>query len=804
MKRKATDPMLEPVVAGTSNERWLGVLEGVHDTLLYGWAVDTVRTDSRVVVEILIDGEIHGSVIADVARRELVDRFGGDGCHGFIADLGRLVRAKSGTITARIANTDTTLEGHVCLDATEPPLSSVTNHVMSDGGLRIQGWAFDPRNQSRVVQIRALVGNQLVGECSANRILPFTRGFGIGTNGFILDLPLSLANGETHEVRVMDDNGNELNGSPVTLCLVASGASAVTKTTPPALLAKVLESYERYLPRSVSMEHYTEWSELFERSEVPRSPDAGAHAPHKVAVIVYGAGGPSRTLQSLHKQRGITCQVYRQSESQSFTALLSDVLLGAPDAIACVRAGDTIRSHGLAAAAQGLALPSASVSYTDSEVLQSNGSVNTITPWFKPTWNPEYAFATDYPLELMLARTEAVKAALSANPGIDNAPALAWAVLASVWTDGAQRIVHVPRALYRFYSPLSNEEHALRLEAASSALQAVEPRSSLQPVPGTGVSADHVPRRLVRAFAPREKKPSVSLIIPTRDNVQLLERCITSIREHTVWPKLEIIVVDNDSVDAETKAYFRKLAKDGVRVLPAPGAFNFARINNSAVEAAKGEIVGLINNDIETLHEGWLDEIIGHLRQPGVGAVGAKLLWPNNMVQHGGVLLGMGNVAGHYGNLLADQDQGDHSRNLVVQQVSGVTAACLFVRKEDYLAVGGMDENAFPVAFNDVDLCLKIREQGKAIVWTPFARLLHAESASRGHEDTPQKKARAMREIDQLRKRWGKALANDPAYHPSLNLDPQAQAFNGLALPPRDRAPRMATIRRNPIKKAGE
>jgi GT2 family glycosyltransferase len=301
-------------------------------------------------------------------------------------------------------------------------------------------------------------------------------------------------------------------------------------------------------------------------------------------------------------------------------------------------------------------------------------------------------------------------------------------------------------------------------------------------------------RSLHRKLVGRAKKPAVTLIIPTRDRVELLERCVASILQHTEWPDLQIMVVDNDSALPATKAYLREMARQGVEVLRVSGAFNFAALNNLAVGAARGQLVGLINNDIEALHAGWLDEMAAHLMAEGVGAVGAKLLWPNGMVQHGGVVLGSGNAAAHYGNRLADTDWGDHARNQVVQQVSAVTAACLLLRKSDYLAVGGMDAHAFPVAFNDVDLCLKLRKLGKAIIWTPHARLLHAESASRGHEDTPQKQARAQRELDQLRRRWGPVLLRDPAYHPSLNLDPQAHAFGGLALPPRDRSPRTAHL----------
>jgi GT2 family glycosyltransferase len=375
-----------------------------------------------------------------------------------------------------------------------------------------------------------------------------------------------------------------------------------------------------------------------------------------------------------------------------------------------------------------------------------------------------------------------------------NAALLGWSLLAAQWKDAQQTIVHIPRVLLHSEAPLSAQEQQLRYDAAAAALKAVEAKAKLQTLPAPA-DAGFIPRQVVRPLGKRDKQRKVSLIIPTRDRVELLERCISTIQQHTAWENLEIIVIDNDSTLPKTKTYFRKIAKQGVRILPAPGPFNFATLNNAAVETATGEIIGLINNDIEAMHDGWLDEIVSHLLQPGVGAVGAKLLWPNGMVQHGGVLMGVGNVAGHYGNRLAAADWGDHGRNQLIQQVSGVTAACLFLRKSDYLAVGGMDGVAFPVAFNDVDLCLKLRAAGKTIIWTPHATMLHAESASRGHEDTPQKRERSLREIDQFRKRWGEVILHDPAYHPSLNLDAHSHAFGGLALPPRSRAHRPA----NPV-----
>ena len=784
----SVSPVQVQALPATGRARWHGALDGLHQTLVYGWAVDTEQPDARVVVEICFNGEAIGSFIADVARSDIADRIDGDVCHGFVADLGNLARKESGVLTARVANAGALLDGSILLDNPSAPPVAATSHVFSDGALRLYGWAVDARSASRPVNVHAYLGAKCVASTIANLRHPSIRSYISGANGFILDLPLALADGQPHDIRVVDDEGKPLNGSPVTICCHASGAAALVPAAEQApLLAKVIEGYEAVLPRSLAFRHYPEWSSRFERPDLP----AGAGSM-SVAVIVTGEGKHETTLASLQEQQGIKGNAFLEHapghKPRAFTELLRLALESGADAIACIRAGDTLAPHALACAAEGLALPDAQIAYTDSE---SND-----TPWLKPAWNPEYALATDYPLELMLVRASLAKSVFrKAADMATDAAAFAWHLLDSAWNQGDKSIVHVPRAVYRFNSPLTETERTARLAAAQAVLQAREPQSTLSPAQGTALPPDHTPRHLRRAAG--ERNTTVSLIIPTRDRKELLERCIDTIRRHTDWPQLEIIIVDNGSTEPATRDYLRTIAREGVRVLPMPGPFNFARLNNRAVEAATGDIIGLINNDIEALHDGWLDEILSHLSLPGVGAVGAKLLWPNGMVQHGGILLGIGNVAGHYGNALAEGDWGDHGRNQLTQQVSGVTAACLFMRKADYINAGGMDENAFPVAFNDVDLCLKLRAQGKTIIWTPHARLLHAESASRGQEDTPQKRARAQREIDQLRKRWGDVLLNDPAYHPSLNLDIHGQAFGGLALPPRKRTPRNGMLRQS-------
>ena len=803
--------------------RWLGSLDGIYNGRLFGWAVDTQHPDARVVLEVCSDDVVVGCLIADVVRTDLAETFGNifgssmeiDYCHGFVADLGASIENHKSILTVRIANTDTILPGHI--DNTKQrndkrsPLT-VASKVFGDGGLRLHGWLIDSQNDTRSLVVRAFCRHQLIAETVADLIHPALRSADVGSHGFNLNLPLDLADGNQHEIRIVDENGSPLNGSPVTVCCFANGTKTLISEQDNELLSKTIDFYERFLPRSVGMEYYPQWSALFElepQAEIKNKASLSSKGNNShLGIIITGEADEmlfNRTIASLKSQIGVVVHIFSEYEKapnatkksktsdstlmatqNSFATLLDKVIDSPCEFFACVRAGDTLRAHALSTALEGFEIAQSQLVYTDSEFDQ---------PWFKPAWDIEYAYATDYPLELMVGRCDLLRSVFAQISLPESAASLSWKLIASLCANqNQQKIVHVPRVLYQFHTALSSKEKKVRMEAAQRALASAEPTSSLVEMEKISTSCLFHPRRLQRNLTAKDKRIKVSLIIPTRDYVDLLERCVSSIQKYTKWKNLEIIIVDNGSVQAETKTYFKSVTKKGVKVLSLPGPFNFSALNNQAVAVASGEIIGMINNDIEALNEGWLDEMVSHLLQPGVGAVGAKLIWPNGMVQHGGVVLGIGNVAGHFGNRLADADFGDHGRNQLVQKMSAVTAACLMVRKSDFLAVGGMDPIAFPVAFNDLDLCLKLRQAGKDIIWTPFAKLLHAESASRGHEDTPQKIARAQREVDNLRRRWGAILLNDPTYHPSLNLDAHSQVFNGLALPPRNRRPRLASL----------
>jgi GT2 family glycosyltransferase len=265
------------------------------------------------------------------------------------------------------------------------------------------------------------------------------------------------------------------------------------------------------------------------------------------------------------------------------------------------------------------------------------------------------------------------------------------------------------------------------------------------------------------------------VIIPTRDRGELLGPCVRGVLERTDYPAVEVLIVDNDSADPATHELLDRLVADPrVRLLRCPGPFNYPALNNLAAREARGEILLLLNNDTLVIEPGWLHELVSHAARPGIGAVGAKLLYADRTVQHAGVVLGVGigpdTVAGHYGLGSGETDPGTFGWLSIARSVSAVTAACLAVKRSDYLRVGGMDEANLRVAFNDVDFCLRLRAVGLRNVFTPHARMLHFESKSRGYEDTPERQARFGSEIRFMRAKWGKALDSDPAWNPNLSL----------------------------------
>ncbi|CAM4334296.1 Glycosyl transferase family protein [Bordetella tumbae] len=275
--------------------------------------------------------------------------------------------------------------------------------------------------------------------------------------------------------------------------------------------------------------------------------------------------------------------------------------------------------------------------------------------------------------------------------------------------------------------------------------------------------------------------PLVTIVIPTRDGLAHLRRCIDSLLKKTTYPEYEIIVMDNQSAQPETLAYLRTIETiSTVRVLSFDEPFNYSKINNHAIRHAKGELICLLNNDTEVISPDWLAEMTSLVLQKGVGAVGAKLLYDNDTVQHGGDTVGPGGCANHLHTGINRDEPGYCGRAVVAQDLSAVTAACLLTHKSLYVSLGGLNETHLTVAFNDVDFCLRIRECGLRVLWTPHALLYHHESITRGRDTSPAQILRARAEVDYMRTRWAHLMHHDPFYNPNLNYQQPDFSLSGM------------------------
>ena len=326
-------------------------------------------------------------------------------------------------------------------------------------------------------------------------------------------------------------------------------------------------------------------------------------------------------------------------------------------------------------------------------------------------------------------------------------------------------IVHIPKIACHLAK--SNNPHTVaeKHRAEKNALMAYFSEKNIAVEEGT----------ITGSFRTRYPLPSpppmASIIIPSRDKRDVLQTCIESIVQKSTYPNWEIVIIDNQTTHPEALSYLQTLKLDSrFKIIPYDAPFNFAAMNNLAVKQAKGEVLVLLNNDTEIITVDWLEELISQAIRPEIGAVGAKLLYSNNTIQHAGVILGLGGVASHGFKYLQEEAPGYCNRALLTQNYSAVTGACLAVRKELFEQVGGLDEK-FAVAFNDVDFCLRLMDQGLRNIFTPWVKLYHHESLSRGHDDTPEKQAILIKELNRFTSLWGALLHQDPAYNPNLSLE---------------------------------
>ncbi|STQ75204.1 glycosyltransferase family 2 protein [Grimontia hollisae] len=412
--------------------------------------------------------------------------------------------------------------------------------------------------------------------------------------------------------------------------------------------------------------------------------------------------------------------------------------------------------------------PNARVLYTDEDKIDAKG--NHHTPHFKPAFNPDLLYSHNYMSHLGVYQRELVEKVGGFREGYEGSQDYDL-LLRCLEHCKPEEVVHIPYVIYHWRAvpgstAFAESEKGYAQDAGLRALQDHLGRK------GVSVELGKLPNTYRARWPIPAKAPLVSIIIPTRNSRALVERCVTSLYEKNDYPHFEVLLMDNQSDCSESKALFKQLELAGkVRLLMFDAPFNYSAINNMAAKHAKGDVLLLLNNDVEAINPDWLREMVSHAIRPDIGCVGAKLYYPDGRLQHAGVITGLGGVAGHSHKYFPGDHPGYFKRLQIVQNLSAVTGACLAVRKSVFEQVGELNEKDLAIAFNDVDFCLRVRDAGYRNLWTPYATLIHHESVSRGAENSPEKIARFQREITYMKQKWGDSLLNDPNYSQWLTLD---------------------------------
>lgn len=407
--------------------------------------------------------------------------------------------------------------------------------------------------------------------------------------------------------------------------------------------------------------------------------------------------------------------------------------------------------------------------YTDEDKITMEGK-DYFEPNFKPDFSWDYLRSSNYICHIFVVRKTIMDKIGGFRSEYDGAQDFD---LILRCCEQAKDILHVPKVLYHWRShPASTAENPeskmYAYEAGKKALEKHYER--------TGIVADVSMTKIFGRYRTTyhlQEQALVSVIIPNKDHIDDLKLCLDSMYEKTSYKNFEVIIVENNSTEKETFMFYDQIQMKykNLRVITWKDEFNYAAINNYAVKAANGKYLLFLNNDVEILSVNWMDEMLGYCQREDVGAVGARLYFPDDTIQHAGVIIGMGGIAGHIFSGTPRVEYGYQARLVSAQNLSAVTAACMMVKKSVFEAIEGFDES-YKVAFNDVDLCMKIRALGKLIVYTPYAELYHYESKSRGSEDTVEKQSRFISEVKNFEGKWNYILENgDPYYSPNLSLD---------------------------------
>ena len=408
----------------------------------------------------------------------------------------------------------------------------------------------------------------------------------------------------------------------------------------------------------------------------------------------------------------------------------------------------------------------ADVVYTDEDKVTSDLKEH-FQPHFKPDFNPDLLCSNNYICHLFVVKRSLALKLGGQDSTYDGAQDYDFIFRC---TEEAEKIVHIAKILYhwRVHQASTADNPTSKMYAFDAGKRAIE--AHLQRI-GAKAEVSHTKDLgFYRVKYQVQGNPKVSIVIPNKDEKETLKKCLESIWQKTTYSNYEIILVENNSTTREIRDYYQELdGKNGVRVVYWDKEFNYSAINNFGISYAKGDYILCLNNDITVISPEWMEELLANCQRPEVGIVGARLYYPDNTIQHAGIVLGMGGCAGSLFVGLARSRGGYLHKAALQQDLSAVTAACFMVKKEAFEKVGGFEEK-LAVAFNDVDFCLKVRHAGYLVVYDPYAELYHHESKTRGYENTEAKKRRFQEEIEYMRCHWMPDILRDPYYNENLSL----------------------------------
>lgn len=705
--------------------------------VIEGYVYNTERYMPVAAIDIYLDDTYIDSVLCNLKKICNINGKTEKINTGFIFKASKIMLKNADTLSLVLTNT-----GKVIFKTEVKNLISNSDKIKGvvhyDGGITLSGWAVNLKNPTKKLEITFLEDGKIIGKAMADQ--PYAHSSNYFFHGFTFALPLKYLNGEVYQIRVLAEN-QDLDNSPITIKaqpnLFSEWLESVKHidNTKKSLIVKHLQQVERICQRGIPFSLYPFWKDSFCKVSVK------TNLFTKIKKINANDKKFDRAVKDALRTNKehilIMSKEPKEEEIERLNYFLEEAVKGDAD-----------------------------ITYGDGDLL------------FKPSFDPDLFLEYDYLGDFIVTKTSHLKKVLSTEKPPKNPIELRTLLILEALNN--EKIAHVP-------IPLSTENQTSMDSVSEIRKQTINSWAKSKKI---NLTVDNRAKEgLLRLRREPEDYPLISIIIPTKDKLFYLKKCIESINKKSKYKNIELILVDNNSEEKKTIEYLKALAKNGVKVIEYKDNFNFAMIINTAVEQAKGEVLCLLNNDTELLSPDWINTALELLAAPKVAIVGAKLLWPNEYVQHGGVVVGVSGLAYHVGNQWHKDEPGYMNRNLLTGRWSAVTAACMFIKKEIFLSLGGMDPLAFPVNFNDTDFCLRAVIKGYDVVFSPDIQLIHHESISRGKDQIIWHRFRAQREIEEFRDRWGNY--DDPYYNPNLALSNFQPPFSGLALPNRPRRTRI-------------